>query len=252
MNLPGITVAAGIAPIFVHVVFLYLQRPFDPKNDIVRVPLTPETSDNLLFTAKIVILGNSAVGKSTILETYLTGQFHRNLTATLGFYMADSSVIYRSQSTGHRFRLKIWDTAGQETYKALTPQALRGASGCLLVYDVTDRKSFDSVDEWRKLLKSTADYREVAVVVLANKADLIQQRRVTVEEGRKRFDMVGPHLETTSANPQSIQRAFLAIAALVYTQEIEERKTAKPEAKREVVRVQLRSQQSKQESSCSC
>ena len=116
---------------------------------------------------------------------------------------------------GRRVRLELWDTAGQERFKAITTSYLRGAQGIMLVYDVTDRKSFEHVDHWMGQIKQYADL-QVDLVLVGNKCDLESQRVVSPAQGRQLADTYGiPFQETSAKDDVDVDAAFLALSRMV-------------------------------------
>ena len=103
-------------------------------------------------TLKMVILGDSGVGKTSLMNRYATGKFTGQYKATIGadFLAKDNVVVSDIFGTRHLVSLQIWDTAGQERFQSLGVGFYRGADACLLVYDVTDPHSLDHLEHWRK------------------------------------------------------------------------------------------------------
>lgn len=119
---------------------------------------------------KIVILGASAVGKTSIILRYLSGKFKERTESTIG--AAYSSTIFTDKK-GNKEKIEIWDTAGQERYKALVPMYYRDANGAVIVYDITDKQSIKEAHHWVNELKSKGP-DDIKIVVVGNKLDLIE------------------------------------------------------------------------------
>jgi small GTP-binding protein len=130
-------------------------------------------------TSKLVLLGQSAVGKTTIINVAEGGPFVQDQSATIGacFHMK------KMKMDTNAIRLHIWDTAGQERFRALAPLYYRDAQFALLVYSIDSRDSFNEINTWYKALQEDCSpLPEIAVV--ANKVDLVERRQISLEEGR--------------------------------------------------------------------
>ena len=128
-------------------------------------------TDNSIRTAKVMILGDSGVGKSSILAKYVHNTFQESYNATLGFdFITIDKII-----DGHPLRLQLWDTVGQERYRSLGALYYRGADACIFVFDLTNNDSFKNLDEWIKFFFSQLPEQKVdnfPVLLLGNKADI--------------------------------------------------------------------------------
>eukprot|EP01113_Clastostelium_recurvatum_P025272 TRINITY_DN3040_c0_g1_i3.p1 TRINITY_DN3040_c0_g1~~TRINITY_DN3040_c0_g1_i3.p1 ORF type:complete len:146 (+),score=18.80 TRINITY_DN3040_c0_g1_i3:137-574(+) len=128
----------------------------------------------ITYDAKIVLLGNSGVGKTSIALRYVQGSFSNDQPLTVGasfmtkrMFMPDCTV-----------KLQIWDTAGQERFRSMTPMYYRGASAAILVYDVTQPDSFECVQGWVRELRANTHNNEIVIAIAGNKTDLIAHRQV--------------------------------------------------------------------------
>ena len=128
-------------------------------------------------TAKLVLLGESAVGKSSIALRFVRREFVPNQEATIGAAFLARSVTVPTGSV----KLEIWDTAGQERYRSLAPMYYRGASGALVVYDITSSDSLRKAMSWIRELRSSGD-ANIAIVLVGNKCDLENMRQVPTHE----------------------------------------------------------------------
>jgi small GTP-binding protein len=157
---------------------------------------------------KVVLLGNTSAGKTAVVYRAMTGRFPENAPATI-----DKAIHYgefRQSNSGCIF--EVWDTAGQEQYKALTKQYARDARGAILVFDVTDRSSFEALRGWVELLRDSAP--DVQVVIFANKTDLSHQRTVTTREADAFADDIAAVLVEGSARTgQNVRSIFQMLAA---------------------------------------
>ena len=126
--------------------------------------------DNLF---KIVLLGDSCVGKSCVLVRFADDDFIQNYSATIGV-----DFRFRSLSmSGRKVKLQIWDTAGQERYRTITNAYYKGAEGIILVFDLFKKQSFDNLDSWLSEVEKNGK-TDVEIVVIANKNDLIAEGEI--------------------------------------------------------------------------
>ena len=129
---------------------------------------------------QLIVVGESCVGKTSLLYKYSQGYFTQEHLATVGieFFTKEEEI------NGRKIRVKIWDTAGQELYKSITKNFYRNSDGVIIVYDVTDRESFEKVQDWVQTISEYTDTeKKIQKVLVANKVDLT--RKVTKEEGMK-------------------------------------------------------------------
>lgn len=135
-------------------------------------------NSNILATLKIVIIGESDVGKSSLLLRFVDDTFDPEITATIGV----DYKIKTLEIDGNIMKLALWDTAGQERFRTLTPRYYRGAQGVVFVYDVTQRKSFDKLTEWLQETETYATKTDLVKMLVGNKIDK-PDRVVTRQEG---------------------------------------------------------------------
>ena len=137
------------------------------------------SANELMF--KIVLIGDSGVGKSQLLLRYTKDQFKTKSQSTIGMEFATQQVKIKE---GTNVRAQIWDTAGQERYRAITNAYYRQAIGVLLVYDISRRSSFDSLERWLTEVREHADPK-IQIILVGNKSDLSNNRQISVSEGLK-------------------------------------------------------------------
>ena len=165
---------------------------------------------NMLF--KIVLIGESSVGKTNILSKYLNNEFNPNSKATVGVEFGTINQTIDNNIV----KIQIWDTAGQERYRSITSAYYKGAKGSLIVYDITRRSSFDSIDKWMTDLKANCD-EKISVILIGNKTDLEEQREVTKEEGHQKAELYKlAFMETSALNGNNIAEAFTSLINDVY------------------------------------
>ena len=161
---------------------------------------------------KVLIIGDSSVGKSNILLRFSDNIFHDTFLPTIGVDFKIRNVKMGDQT----IKLNIWDTAGQERFKTITSTYYKGAHGIILVYDITDRESFNNVNNWLAEVKKHAGPHVVKLLV-GNKCDLEQERVVTTKEGQDFADSLGiSFLETSAKQRINIDEAFMTLTKQVY------------------------------------
>ena len=159
------------------------------------------------YTAKLAIVGDTGVGKSSVAERFARGTFTPHTEMTIGAAFLSAKV----QREAHTVKFQLWDTAGQERYRALAPLYYRHAHAVVVVYDITSRRSFDGAKRWMKEVRTClGDFPVYAI--LGNKCDLGSERQVTEEEGRSLANEGDVFLEVSACTGAGIQDAFQIIA----------------------------------------
>jgi len=162
---------------------------------------------------KIIILGESGVGKTALLNKYVNGKFIEEHKATIG-----ADFLTKEISVDDKLiTLQIWDTAGQERFQSLGNAFYRGADACVLVYDILSQQSFSKIDEWRSNFITQASIEEpkkFPFLLLGNKLDKDSQRQVNKHDGEsysRQHDMI--FFETSALNGANVEQAIRAISA---------------------------------------
>lgn len=168
--------------------------------------MTSETlSDDVFATLKIIVIGNSNSGKSSLLRRYVDDDFDMNQRATIGF----DYRVKRLKIDHSLVQLSLHDTAGAERFRALTGNFYRNAHCVILVYDVTDRVTFAALDSWLDEVEQYSGHSEHVVIVVGNKVDLAAEREVTRAEGatfaRLHRTMF---IETSALTSECVEQAF--------------------------------------------
>jgi Ras-related protein Rab-8A len=160
---------------------------------------------------KLLMLGDSATGKTCILQKFTEGTFNSSFITTIGIDFRSKTMLYK----GAMKKVVIWDTAGQERFRNITRAYYRGSMGMLLVYDITNRTTFNNITNWIKEIKSnTSD--DLEIVLIGNKSDLIDKRQVSTDEGQSLADSQRIHfLETSAKTGDNIKEAFEYLFNLV-------------------------------------
>ncbi|BFZ00156.1 hypothetical protein BsWGS_03195 [Bradybaena similaris] len=128
---------------------------------------------------KVVVVGNGAVGKSSMIQRYCKGIFTRDYKKTIGVDFLERQI----EVGGEDVRLMLWDTAGQEEFDAITKAYYRGAQACVLVFSTVDRESFESLELWKKKVED--EVGEIVMVIVQNKIDLIDDALVQTSEAEE-------------------------------------------------------------------
>ena len=171
-----------------------------------------EEEKNYEMMFKVVLVGDSFVGKTNMMSKYLKNEFKSDSKATVGVEFGSKEFNIE----GHSINAQIWDTAGQERYKAITSAYYKGAKGAFVVYDITRKDSFASIDKWISDLTSVAD-KKLTIVVIGNKCDLEDQRQVTKEEGEEKANQLQvAFLETSALSGANLDKAFEMMINEVY------------------------------------
>mmetsp|Transcript_21471 Transcript_21471/g.64434 ORF Transcript_21471/g.64434 Transcript_21471/m.64434 type:complete len:210 (-) Transcript_21471:17-646(-) len=164
------------------------------------------------YIFKFIVIGDQSVGKSCLLLQFTEKQFRMDHAPTIGVEFAARMLSLE----GTQVKLQVWDTAGLESFKALTRSYYRGASGALLVYDITSRESFRNVEGWLQQARQNAS-AAMTVMLIGNKSDLHQQRKVSAEEGVQFARANGLMFAETSASTGSnVEEAFTALAGRIW------------------------------------
>nr|AFK46874.1 unknown [Lotus japonicus] len=164
------------------------------------------------YLFKIILIGDSGVGKSNILSRFTRNEFCLESKSTIGVEFATRTL----QVEGKTVKAQIWDTAGQERYRAITSAYYRGAVGALLVYDITKRQTFDNVQRWLRELRDHAD-SNIVIMMAGNKSDLNHLRAVSEDDGGALAEKDGlSFLETSALEATNIEKAFQTILTEIY------------------------------------
>jgi len=164
---------------------------------------------DLLF--KLLLIGDSGVGKTCILFRFSDDAFNTTFISTIGIDFKIKTIELR----GKKIKLQIWDTAGQERFHTITTSYYRGAMGIMLVYDITNQKSFENIAKWLRNIDEHAN-EDVEKMILGNKCDMEDSRVVAKERGEAIALEHGiKFVETSAKNNVNIERAFHELAEAI-------------------------------------
>ena len=153
---------------------------------------------------KIILIGDSGVGKTNILSRYTSNYFSDSSKSTVGVELGCKI----EEVNGTKVKIQVWDTAGQERYKSITKTSYKGAKGALIVYDISRKESFNNVDKWIGDLKEFGE-EDVCVILVGNKCDLEDMRQVSTDEVSKKAEQYSVGFcETSALSAKNIDTAF--------------------------------------------
>jgi Ras-related protein Rab-1A len=174
------------------------------------------------YLFKLLLIGDSGVGKSCLLLRFADHTYTESYISTIGVDFKIRTI----ELDGKTIKLQIWDTAGQERFRTITSSYYRGAHGIIVVYDVTDVESFNNVKQWLNEIDRYAT-ENVTKLLVGNKCDLVNKKAVDYETAKDFADKLNiPFLETSAKNATNVEKAFLTMAA-----EIKNQIAAQPQVK---------------------
>jgi small GTP-binding protein len=167
--------------------------------------MTSEPNVNYSYLFKYIIIGDSAVGKSNILLRYIHDNFNEEFQSTIGVEFGAKNIKIEDKI----YRIQIWDTAGQETFRSITRAYYKNSVCAFVVYDITNRNSFQNVKSWIEDCRKQSP-KTVFMVLIGNKVDLEDNRQVTYDEGSVFAEKNGMlFFETSAKTGKNIEEIFL-------------------------------------------
>ncbi|KAJ9081678.1 GTP-binding protein of the rab/ypt [Entomophthora muscae] len=181
-------------------------------------------SNNKVFQFKLVLLGESAVGKSSLVLRFVKDQFDDYRESTIGAAFLTQTLHLADDTT---VKLEIWDTAGQERYRSLAPMYYRNANCAVVVYDITQPASLEKAKVWIEELHKQAD-PNIVIALAGNKADLEARRAISTEEAREFAEEAGLlFFETSAKSAENVLELFTALAQKMPFEQIIESRSRK-------------------------
>ena len=162
-------------------------------------------SINFDYMLKYIIIGDSGVGKSNILLKYIYGKFNEEFQSTIGVEFGAKDIQIKDKI----FRTQIWDTAGQEMFRSITRAYFKNSVCACVVYDITNRNSFESIKSWIEDCKKHSP-KTIYLILIGNKVDLVNSRKISYEEGEayaKKYGML--FYETSAKTGKNINELFI-------------------------------------------
>ena len=163
-------------------------------------------------SVKVVAVGESGVGKTCLLIRFIRDTFDENSQATLGVEFMAKIIQTEKQ---HRIQLQLWDTAGQELFRSVTRGYYRGSAGALILFDISNRDSFENVEKWLQDVKDVAR-EDVVLILIGNKSDLESKRQVKYEEANdfaQKFNM--KYFEVSAKTGENVSEAINECVSLI-------------------------------------
>ncbi len=168
--------------------------------------MTSSIDTDLVY--KILLLGDSEVGKSCFLMRYADNVFVDNYITTVGL---DYKLKYIQLESGEMIKVQLWDTAGQDRYRTIAKNYYKGSHGILLLYDVTKVNSFENISEWIKDIRDEV-YEKTIIFLIGNKIDKSNERKVTKEQGEKLANEYNlPFFEASAKSGENVDEVFKAL-----------------------------------------
>ena len=158
-------------------------------------------------TCQILIIGDSSVGKTSILTRYTNGTFKEEYLATVGLDYYSKDEIFNNKT----INVKLWDTAGQERYKSLTQSYFKNAEGVIVAYDITNTESFDNLKFWINSIKANMENKNIfiPVIIIGNKTDMEESREIMTEDAEKfAEENKYKYFETSAKTGEGIDKAI--------------------------------------------
>ena len=172
---------------------------------------------------QIIMIGESGVGKTSLIKRYTNNIFNSNHLETIGI-----EVYNREEKINNKIiQIKFWDTAGQEIFHSLTKNFYRKADGIIIVYDITNKESFERIQDWIKSIYDNTDtYKEIQMIIVGNKIDLEEMREVTKEDGLK----IGKYYEidfyeASAKNDEGVNNFMIKIIRDILNNRVNNRNT---------------------------
>lgn len=189
----------------------------EEDKDKLQIEIIGEQYKEYDFSYKLIVVGNSGVGKSCLSLKSTKGVFEEEFISTIGFEFFSFFLRINNQV----IKLQIWDTCGQEVYRSLISNFYRNSSVAILVYAINDEKSFEDLDVWNKQIKTHAS-PDCKIFLIGNKADLEKERKISYEQGKKckvnnKFDLF---LETSAKTGLNAQKVFITAAKELFLQNL--------------------------------
>ncbi|XP_067948067.1 ras-related protein Rab-22A-like [Watersipora subatra] len=189
---------------------------------------------------KLCLLGDTNVGKTSVVQRFVMDSFKPGTETTIGASFMSKTLLVDDKS----YRYQIWDTAGQEKYRALAPMYYRGSAAAIIMYDITNEESFRGVKSWIKELREKGP-KSIVLAIAGNKIDLEDQREVSTEEAADYCSQVGAiFIETSALTAAGVNQLFTDISERLPGQSLAVHSNS--------ATIQLRKTETSKKKSCSC
>ena len=194
-------------------------------NDEIIIEENVSNFEKEYYKLKLIVLGDSGVGKTNIIHRYITDTFSTETKATIGVEF----FIKTFRVNNDIIKLEIWDTAGQERYKSITSAYYKGSKGALLVYDITRYPTFENLEKWMNEINEKVK-GSLKMMIIGNKSDLNDERKVDIENALEKAKLLNiPFMESSALDSTNIQNAFENILREMYKDFQNEKENIKKE-----------------------
>lgn len=166
---------------------------------------------------KLLLVGDSGVGKSCLLLRFVEDKFNPSFITTIGIDFKIRTI----ESKGKKVKLQVWDTAGQERFRTITTAYYRGAMGIVLIYDVTDARTFENVENWFQTVTQHAN-DDAQIFLVGNKLDDEENRQVSREQGQQLAQKLNiPFLEASAKTNDNVESIFYELAGIIQDKHVD-------------------------------
>ena len=174
--------------------------------------LSPGDYEQEDYKIKIIVVGDSGVGKTNLINRFASDKFDTNSKATIGV-----EFVYKTLKINKEvIKVEVWDTAGQERYRAITSSYYKGAKGAIIVYDITNEDSFNNVESWMNEVTKKGK-TDMQFLLVGNKKDLINDRKVTEQKGIDKAKELNMNLfEASALEKTNVNEAFNYLVKEIY------------------------------------
>lgn len=173
---------------------------------------------------KLLLVGDSGVGKSCLLLRFVEDKFNPSFITTIGIDFKIRTI----ESKGKKIKLQVWDTAGQERFRTITTAYYRGAMGIVLIYDVTDSRTFDNVENWFQTVTQHAN-EDAQIFLVGNKSDDEESRQVSKEQGQELASKLNiPFLEASAKTNDNVESIFYELAGIIQDKHVDSEQAQGP------------------------
>lgn len=185
---------------------------------------TPSRSYDMIM--KLLLVGDSGVGKSCLLLRFVEDKFNPLFITTIGIDFKIRTI----ESKGKKIKLQVWDTAGQERFRTITTAYYRGAMGIVLIYDVTDARTFENVENWFETVTQHAN-DDAQIFLVGNKSDDEENRQVSRDQGQQLAQKLNiPFLEASAKTNENVEAIFYELAGVIQENHVDQEPQQKSSA----------------------
>jgi small GTP-binding protein len=173
--------------------------------------------DNFIYQFRLIIIGDSSVGKSALISKFVDGVYRDERDPTVGVDFYAKVMDIGLEGKQRKIKLQLWDTAGQERYRSITRSYYKNAAGCMLVFDITNPASFRSMTSWLDEARVCAEPNEPLFLLVGTKSDLDSKRLVSEEEAEHFAKMnYIQYIETSAKTNKNVNESFKLLASNIY------------------------------------